>query len=691
MSETSTPLQPDDSLIRAARAGDLRAFDHLVERYFGLVYTIAYARLGVRESAEDLAQEVFLRVHLHFAQLDDPRRFAAWLTRMTRNLAVDWQRRGQRASRLLPLVPLDEARVMAESSGPDVRSRLQSEDEARALHEAIDRLPADAREVVLLRHVEELDAGEIASRLGVHHSTVRRHLARAYETLRGTLEATLQRAGPGLRARRAARVRTTAIVLAAAGLSASQKTALAAAASAGAGVAEAKTTLAGGGGVLAMFLGFLESLGPILGQGVAGMGAGKWIALTAGTLVIGGGAAYYATSGGKSGGPSPAVVAPGGGAAAQTPAVSSRDWKDWNSMVQGYVAENPGNERLLRFLEVLGQLDMKVATRVQRQVDTIVREGWNAPYPEVAEVLTTLRPVLEGALDLGRGGAFGFPPAEDLQAPVPNFPQMQMLIKLLVADARQAEARGDADGAVEKLVATARLADRFGARGVLLLQHMVSLSAQATVYRNLQAVLANPRTSADAAQRAGLALHEIDTHRAGLLDGLRTESRVTLQTVERARQDPAFLEKVTATDKGMTKQLLENYDQFRAEHERVWAIVLEACAKPAWERPRMDAAWVKSTTKDVAFQVVLPTMAESMTRDDILLAHLRICEVLCAVRMGKPELAAQFIDPFSGRALVLTDRLVYSVGPDRKDDSGAVVFDSKNGTGSAGDIVARWK
>ena len=64
--------------------------------------------LGDRDRAEDLAQEVFLRAFLALDQLSDPRRFAGWLSQITRNLAISWLRRDSRAQRLAPEVPLKQ-------------------------------------------------------------------------------------------------------------------------------------------------------------------------------------------------------------------------------------------------------------------------------------------------------------------------------------------------------------------------------------------------------------------------------------------------------------------------------------------------------------------------------------------------------------------------------------------------------
>lgn len=98
-------MTPDEQAVRAVLGGEVRAFNGLVERHFGMVYAIAFARLANRHAAEDLTQETFLRAWLHLANLDPPSRFPAWLSQIARNLACDWLKRGQRVSAIVAKVP----------------------------------------------------------------------------------------------------------------------------------------------------------------------------------------------------------------------------------------------------------------------------------------------------------------------------------------------------------------------------------------------------------------------------------------------------------------------------------------------------------------------------------------------------------------------------------------------------------
>lgn len=136
MTPTTRPATDGDLLAQAQR-GDVAAFETLIRRHFGLVHAIAAARLRDPEIAEDLAQEVMLRVFLHLKQLPAGGNFPAWVARIARNLAIDWLRRGQRASRLLPMVPLDEARLATLAArGKGAREAMATQQENQALREA---------------------------------------------------------------------------------------------------------------------------------------------------------------------------------------------------------------------------------------------------------------------------------------------------------------------------------------------------------------------------------------------------------------------------------------------------------------------------------------------------------------------------------------------------------------------------
>ena len=178
--------ETDEALVVAAQGGCGRAFETLVNRYFGLIYTLAFARLREHEAAEDLAQEVFVRLYLGLPSLREPKFFATWASRVARNLASDWSRNRQRASRLITLIPLEDSGVEQNpANAPDARERLLESEQMSELRAAILQLPIEQREILLLHYQRGMTQQEIGARLEMHHTTVGRHLERALEKLRG--------------------------------------------------------------------------------------------------------------------------------------------------------------------------------------------------------------------------------------------------------------------------------------------------------------------------------------------------------------------------------------------------------------------------------------------------------------------------------------------------------------------------
>lgn len=270
------PQTGDLELVLAARGGCANSFALLTTRYFGLVYTLAYARLRDHDVAQDLSQEVFLRLYLGLATLREPQYFGTWVSRVTRNLASDWVRNRRRASRLITFVPMEETDVEQKPGpAPDQRERLSQSEQMNELHRAILKLPLEQREILLLHYYRGMTQQEIGTRLEMHHTTVGRHLQRAIARLQrwsreldGLALCTSTVLHP-VHERRAL-VRSLAIVSAAAALSGEAKSSLASAATdgfgslAGAASPVSASAVAQSTGTVPLQAGMLVSKGTIM-------------------------------------------------------------------------------------------------------------------------------------------------------------------------------------------------------------------------------------------------------------------------------------------------------------------------------------------------------------------------------------------------------------------------------------------
>jgi len=279
----------DSDLVCDAQKGEKHALEELTERYYSTVYAVALSQLHDVDAANDLAQEVFLRVTLRIQDLRDGSKYCAWLIRMTRNLALDWKRRGNTRSKLLPLVPLDQHTTeMLKADQPDPREKMIQDDDTREVLQAVSKLPERQREIVLLYYQENLDQQEIAERLGVHRSTISRQLEKSLTFLRNEMEEKMRRAlAPRKSSKRMVR-RAAILSITTAALSVEAKASILATTATKTSVAAStvETATAGVG-----FLSFLKSTFLSCFTGAGTIGTAKTIgSLVLSTALVGGSA-----------------------------------------------------------------------------------------------------------------------------------------------------------------------------------------------------------------------------------------------------------------------------------------------------------------------------------------------------------------------------------------------------------------
>jgi RNA polymerase sigma-70 factor (ECF subfamily) len=199
---------PDEQLLAAYRAGDVAAFEALLARYEKPIWT--YLRRFVRhdEAAEDLLQEVFLRVVRDAQDAAAPgwkgaAKFSTWLYTIARNLCVDRARREAfRAAASLDVAGGEDSAPVSlhdRLAAPDrpADAVLAGRQAAARIDRAIATLPEDQREVFLMREVMELPFAEIAAVVGASEPTVKSRMRYALEKLRVALADLAGEGGPG--------------------------------------------------------------------------------------------------------------------------------------------------------------------------------------------------------------------------------------------------------------------------------------------------------------------------------------------------------------------------------------------------------------------------------------------------------------------------------------------------------------
>lgn len=172
-------LDADSLLVERCLNGDQTAWEDLVKLHTRRVYAICFRFVGKDEEAQDLTQEVFLRI---FRSLKSFRAgegsFGVWLTRLTRNLLIDHYRRtkGERMTDSLD----DQLPLLEESSlaGGRTDGLLAGREASELLQAALQKLSPELREAVILRDLEEMEYREIAHSLNVPEGTVKSRLNR---------------------------------------------------------------------------------------------------------------------------------------------------------------------------------------------------------------------------------------------------------------------------------------------------------------------------------------------------------------------------------------------------------------------------------------------------------------------------------------------------------------------------------
>jgi RNA polymerase sigma-70 factor (ECF subfamily) len=165
--------EDEEELIARCLAGDSAAFEPLVARYHPPLFRVAVRLLHDREDARDVTQTAFLKAYKALATCDPRRRFFSWIYRILINECLN----NRRAKR--PTQVLDES-TPAESSGSDP---LEAGEARRRVRKALLELPAEQRDVIVLRHFAEMRYEQIAAAVGIPEKTVKSRLFSARQRL----------------------------------------------------------------------------------------------------------------------------------------------------------------------------------------------------------------------------------------------------------------------------------------------------------------------------------------------------------------------------------------------------------------------------------------------------------------------------------------------------------------------------
>ncbi len=173
---------PDEVLVVAAIVGNLEAFDELASRYRAAVVRTAQSIVG-REHAEDVAQDALLLAFKALPSIEEPRRFAAWLSAITRHRALRYGKREH--SLQAGTIPIDEMLV---ESLPALSQPFKDKSDDDELKRAMNQLPEEFSLVLRLRFLDEMPLKRIAAFIGLPLSTIKWRLHQGKKLLRAEME-----------------------------------------------------------------------------------------------------------------------------------------------------------------------------------------------------------------------------------------------------------------------------------------------------------------------------------------------------------------------------------------------------------------------------------------------------------------------------------------------------------------------
>ena len=184
MSADSPAAAPDatEALIQRCLQGDQRAWDLIVRQHWRRVFNVAYTFVDKHDEAEDLAQDVFIKIFKSLDTFDRRANFQTWLISVSRNLCIDHYRRVRKEREIIDR-DVDANELSPLSSEQSQHEALEHRDRVALLRQALASLPETLRTAVLMRDIQERSYQEIADTLRLPEGTVKSRINRGRSEL----------------------------------------------------------------------------------------------------------------------------------------------------------------------------------------------------------------------------------------------------------------------------------------------------------------------------------------------------------------------------------------------------------------------------------------------------------------------------------------------------------------------------
>ena len=377
------------------------------------------------------------------------------------------------------------------------------------------------------------------------------------------------------------------------------------------------------------------------------------------------------------------------------------------------IEANPENQGLRSYRriapEVIGSTSQKEPLRIEKsfaEMDSILENGWTNETETIGHLQKQYNILLK-ALELGNAGPIEWPGGSTLgmDTPVPNFLNYQKVTQLLCCGALYHQSQGDMSKAVSWAGSTSKFAALLLDDNLPVIHNLMSISNLDQSFETTLMILQDRRLQQAQAQSLGSTVYAIEKrlHDWDLKNVLINDSLGLIQDIQQKMESGMSVEAIIQAEtgsivapSGYVKQYSRSIRIIGGElthgatlqnYRNDMQQALEILEKPFAERQGVD---YRERLQSRGLKESSPNATEMENRFKIMRAKLRLCLVLASIKSGKPEVADQFIDPFTGEKMKKNSGVVFSVGPDMTSQQGRQEYEKENGTVSQGDIFARY-
>ncbi|MEO0075196.1 MAG: RNA polymerase sigma factor [candidate division WOR-3 bacterium] len=186
-------LYDDFELVREFKDGNAKAFDLLVLRYQGKILRLAYQMVRNKEDAWDLSQETFLRAYRSLHKFKEKASFYTWIYRICINVCLSFLKKSKREKNISSMDLINENQLVEEKTmyygtNAEIELRISQQEIAKAISNALEKLPLQQKIIFIMRHYDQLNNEEIAEKLHISINGVKSNYHHAIKKLQKLLK-----------------------------------------------------------------------------------------------------------------------------------------------------------------------------------------------------------------------------------------------------------------------------------------------------------------------------------------------------------------------------------------------------------------------------------------------------------------------------------------------------------------------